>query len=77
MTANRLLRALHGDDSAGLAPVRLDGKTVRGARDSEGNQRHLLVALVGRTAPTSADGPSAAGGYEGATPPRRSQAAAK
>ena len=28
-------------------PVRLDGTTVRGARDAEGNQRHLLAALAG------------------------------
>jgi predicted transposase YbfD/YdcC len=40
-------------DPAGLVPVRLDGKTVRGARDAAGNQRHLLAALVGRTAQTS------------------------
>ena len=42
-----------GDDPAGLMPVRLDGKTVRGARDAAGNQRHLLAALVGRTAESS------------------------
>jgi predicted transposase YbfD/YdcC len=35
------------DDPAELMPVRLDGKTVRGARDAEGNQRHLLAAVVG------------------------------
>ena len=34
-------------------PVRLDGKTVRGAKDAEGNQRHLLAALAGRTAASS------------------------
>ena len=28
-------------------PVRLDGTTVRGARDAAGNQRHLLAALAG------------------------------
>jgi predicted transposase YbfD/YdcC len=38
------------DDRAELIPVRLDGKTVRGARDAAGNQRHLLAALAGRTA---------------------------
>src|SRR5207302_7776421 len=32
------------DDLAELIPVRLDGKTVRGARDAAGNQRHLLSA---------------------------------
>ena len=42
-----------GRDDPGLMPVRLDGKTVRGARDAEGNQRHLLAALVGRTAQAS------------------------
>ena len=41
------------DGPAELIPVRLDGKTVRGARDAAGNQRHLLAALVGRTAQTS------------------------
>jgi predicted transposase YbfD/YdcC len=41
------------DDPAGFTPVRLDGKTVRGAKDADGNQRHLLAALVGRTAQTS------------------------
>ena len=34
-------------------PVRLDGKTVRGAKDAAGNQRHLLAALVGPTAGSS------------------------
>ena len=42
-----------GDEPAGLMPVRLDGKTVRGAKDAAGNQRHLLAALVGRTAGSS------------------------
>jgi predicted transposase YbfD/YdcC len=46
-------RDAEGDDPARLIPVRLDGKTVRGARDDAGNQRHLLAALVGRTAQTS------------------------
>ena len=41
------------DDPAGLMPVRLDGKTVRGARDAAGNQRHLLAALVGPAAQSS------------------------
>jgi hypothetical protein len=27
-------------------PVRLDGKTIRGAKDAEGNQRHLLAVLA-------------------------------
>jgi predicted transposase YbfD/YdcC len=40
-------------DPLGLMPVRLDGKTIRGARDAAGNQRHLLAALAGRTAQTS------------------------
>jgi hypothetical protein len=42
--------AAEEDDPAELVPVRLDGKTVRGVRDAAGNQRHLLAALVGRTA---------------------------
>jgi predicted transposase YbfD/YdcC len=41
------------EEPAELVPVRLDGKTVRGARDTAGNQRHLLAALVGRTAQSS------------------------
>src|SRR5258708_26347340 len=36
-----------GLQDRGLVPVRLDGKTVRGACDAEGNQRHLLAALAG------------------------------
>lgn len=36
-----------------LMPVRLDGKTVRGAGDAEGNQRHLLAALAGRAGQSS------------------------
>ena len=34
-------------------PVRLDGKTIRGAKDAEGNQRHLLAALAGPAAQSS------------------------
>jgi predicted transposase YbfD/YdcC len=34
-------------------PVRLDGKAIRGAKDAEGNQRHLLAALAGPTAQDS------------------------
>ncbi|HEY6309582.1 MAG TPA: ISAs1 family transposase [Streptosporangiaceae bacterium] len=45
--------AAEEDDPAELVPVRLDGKTVRGAKDAAGNQRHLLAALVGRTAQSS------------------------
>jgi predicted transposase YbfD/YdcC len=45
--------AAEEDDPAELVPVRLDGKTVRGAHDAAGNQRHLLAALVGRTAQSS------------------------
>ena len=41
------------EDPVRLMPVRLDGKTVRGARDAAGNQRHLLAALVARTAQSS------------------------
>src|SRR5262249_56179743 len=42
-----------GDDLAGLVPVRLDGKTIRGAKDAEGNRRHLLAALAGPNAAAS------------------------
>jgi predicted transposase YbfD/YdcC len=45
--------AAERDDLAGLMPVRLDGKTVRGAKDAEGNQRHLLAALIGPAAQSS------------------------
>jgi predicted transposase YbfD/YdcC len=45
--------AAERDDPAGLMPVRLDGKTVRGAKDAEGNKRHLLAALVGPAAQSS------------------------
>jgi predicted transposase YbfD/YdcC len=41
------------ESPAGLMPVRLDGKTVRGAKDADGNQRHLLAVLAGRTAQSS------------------------
>jgi DDE_Tnp_1-associated len=41
------------DDPAELMPVRLDGKTVRGAKDAAGNQRHLLAAMVGPAAQSS------------------------
>ena len=42
------------DSSSGLfMQVRMDGKTIRGARDAEGNQRHLLAALVGADAAAS------------------------
>lgn len=34
-------------DSPTLMQVRLDGKTIRGTKDAEGNQMHLLAALVG------------------------------
>jgi hypothetical protein len=38
------------DDDGGtlLIPVRVDGKTVRGARNADGSQVHLLAALAGR-----------------------------
>ncbi len=39
----------HGDDDeVALIPVRADGKTVRGARNADGSQVHLLAALAGR-----------------------------
>jgi hypothetical protein len=37
-----------GDDKAALIPVRVDGKTVRGARNADGIQIHLLAALAGQ-----------------------------
>jgi predicted transposase YbfD/YdcC len=36
-----------------LMQVRLDGKTVKGAVDAQGNQLHLLAALVGRPGQTT------------------------
>jgi predicted transposase YbfD/YdcC len=36
-----------GDDEVPLVPVRVDGKTVRGARNPDGTQVHLLAALAG------------------------------
>jgi predicted transposase YbfD/YdcC len=41
------------EGSSALMQVRLDGKTLRGATDAEGNQTHLLAALVGPDAATS------------------------
>jgi predicted transposase YbfD/YdcC len=37
-----------GEDGPPLIPVRVDGKTVRGARAADGSQVHLLAALVGQ-----------------------------
>lgn len=37
-----------GECGAPLIPVRVDGKTVRGARNPDGSQVHLLAALAGR-----------------------------
>jgi predicted transposase YbfD/YdcC len=37
-----------GDEDAPLIPVRVDGKTVRGARNTDGSQVHLLAALAGQ-----------------------------
>src|SRR5258707_2300439 len=60
---SRLLAGLAGlsrasaagqDDAAEVIPVPPDGKTIRGAKDDEGNQRHLLAALAGPDAATSA-----------------------
>lgn len=36
-----------GADDGAMLHVRLDGKTVRGARDADGDQLHLLAALAG------------------------------
>jgi predicted transposase YbfD/YdcC len=37
-----------GDDDAPLIPVRVDGKTVRGAMKADGSRVHLLAALAGQ-----------------------------
>jgi predicted transposase YbfD/YdcC len=37
----------HDGGEAPLIPVRADGKTVRGARNADGSQVHLLAALAG------------------------------
>jgi len=42
-----------GGEPCGFVQVRLDGKTIRGAKDAQGNQVHLLAALVGPDAATS------------------------
>src|SRR2546422_6889344 len=39
--------AAESDEEQMLMQVRLDGKTVRGAKDADGNQLHLLAALAG------------------------------
>jgi predicted transposase YbfD/YdcC len=44
--AGDLASAGHGRE-APLIPVRVDGKTVRGARSPDGSQMHLLAALAG------------------------------
>jgi len=41
------------DEPVALMQVRLDGKTSRGATDAQGNQLHLLAALVGRPGQTT------------------------
>ena len=41
------------ENPAGLMLVRPDGKTARGAKDADGNQRHLPAVLAGRTAQSS------------------------
>jgi hypothetical protein len=54
------LRVL-GDDPAPLIPVRVDGKTVRGAKNPDGSQVHLLAALAGQPGAVAAQaeaGPS-------------------
>jgi predicted transposase YbfD/YdcC len=45
-----LAGASRGDDGSGtpLVPIRVDGKTVRGARNADGSQVHLLAALAGQ-----------------------------
>jgi hypothetical protein len=47
--AGDLASAGHGCvDEPPLIPVRVDGKTVRGARSPDGSQVHLLAALAGQ-----------------------------
>ena len=45
--AGDLAGAGHGGGGAALVIVRVDGKTVRGARNADGSQVHLLAALAG------------------------------
>lgn len=47
---HRLTASAQASDDT-VMQVRLDGKTVRGAKDPEGNQTHLLAALVGPAGP--------------------------
>lgn len=42
-----LLNGEPSGDGQALTHLRLDGKTVRGATDSDGNQRHLLAVMAG------------------------------
>jgi predicted transposase YbfD/YdcC len=55
ITPSPTTSADNGDSEgcAALMQVRLDGKTLRGAKDAAGNQTHLLAALVGPDAATS------------------------
>jgi predicted transposase YbfD/YdcC len=46
-------RTVAADQPPPLMQVRLDGKTSRGAVDAQGNQLHLLAALVGRPGQTT------------------------
>jgi predicted transposase YbfD/YdcC len=39
-------RGPSGDTGVGLGAVAVDGKTVRGAKDSDGNQTHLLAVMT-------------------------------
>jgi predicted transposase YbfD/YdcC len=51
MARARAAGDLAGNGAGGeppLVPVRVDGKTVRGARTADGSQVHLLAALAGR-----------------------------
>jgi len=45
--AGDLASSGRGGGEAALIPVRVDGKTVRGARNADGSQVHLLAALAG------------------------------
>ena len=53
LTAGQAAAAEQSEEAV-VGQIRLDGKTVRGAKDAEGNQVHLLSALVGPAGPKPA-----------------------
>lgn len=52
-TTNGAAPDTDADGRGVFMPVRLDGKTLRGAKDAEGHQPHLLAALVGASPSTA------------------------